>query len=1214
MEYSGNLLSFVAATAVLAIAGLFVPGEHLTGFTVGDWVTGASGSVSGTIVTTSSGGWTSIAAPTPSTVYIVQYDRIVSQDQQRNVTFSKSLNGGKSWNTTVVDFVNSSMDGTSVFALNESFIFVSYGNGTNDNLMFANTSNGGSSWSKQAVDIPDDVGYFSSVYAVDKNSIFISYFNNTGGALRFANTSNGGTSWSLQTIDQGGMDTIGKYSSLVALNSSHIYVSYMNQTSGNELKFANTSNGGVSWSLQRVDTQEGAGKYTSLAVINGTTFFIAYQDSTIMAEEALVANSSDGGVTWNIKTVDGTEGAGQYNSIDAVDADNLFISYYVSAALGLRLANSSNGGSNWSYQTVDTMNDPGWYSDVVAIDAQTAYMSYFEQTNDDLLFAKVVESTVTDCRAIQAGGNYTLGNDVSNDTTCFWLKSDDIDLNCNGQTISYGDAGQGQGIVVSNRANVTIRNCVIKDVNETEATGIGINLTGVSGSLIANTSIFTNGTTNNYGIYVSASGNSTVLNTTINTQGTGAFNYGIYAHSGISRFSMNGNYITTNGTTSNHGIYISVNSTNNTISNNSVNSRGSDGSYGIYIDQASNANNLFGNNITTDSNDHYAIYIAGTNLTIFNNTLLFRPREWVYLDNGTVNSSFDNTTFWSGNGSLTFTDSLLANGTINITHQKLNTTTNNVSLNTTNLEFLNTTSIINLFGIVFGDPEPTFDTDGSGYSSCTLSTGPACEELSFVGNIFAFNVTHFTSFAAGRDSTIPTVNVTYPINDSIFGVNFNISENITEANLDHVIYNVSNSSGNVTQWLNQTNQSGSGQWTSLINISALADGNYTITKLAFDDVGNEGIAQLHFRVDQTAPIISGEAVVSITTSSAVLEVSTNEDANCRADTADASYDAMTISFDSTGGQSHSTGVSGLGSGTSYGYYVACQDSLGNSVSGVSISFTTIRPGGSSGGSGGGGGSVSSSTSKKVAPISAVKQSKVNEQAPVRVEQPVEKTDVIPPSSPKILPLSTLPVARTPLASSFKSSRPENSEVVMSALRIAGTDNYRSLFIGDTQDIEISIPTEAGGQVVKAKLTKISSEEFAVSAIKQNDNGFDIYLSLHLAEDESLASNSLDNSPLDTTFTTAAVSLLSRKPDVTVELEIQKSASPEYKPSLGLLGFFEAFFRGPKSSYFELFGPFEDDVSIGQRYTTGITGQHRIEFDMVRGSELMATQQHEIILE
>ena len=90
----------------------------------------------------------------------------------------------------------------------------------------------------------------------------------------------------------------------------------------------------------------------------------------------------------------------------------------------------------------------------------------------------------------------------------------------------------------------------------------------------------------------------------------------------------------------------------------------------------------------------------------------------------------------------------------------------------------------------------------------------------------------------------------------------------------------------------------------------------------------------------------------------------------------------------------------------------------------------------------------------------------------------------------------------------------------------------------------------------------------------------------------------------------------REPQLTVELDLQKPAEPGYRPSLKLRGLFEALFRGPRTQYVELHGPFgKDGVLVAQRFNADerLVGDHTLEIDVARGAERIAAQEHHVEL-
>jgi hypothetical protein len=100
--------------------------------------------------------------------------------------------------------------------------------------------------------------------------------------------------------------------------------------------------------------------------------------------------------------------------------------------------------------------------------------------------------------------------------------------------------------------------------------------------------------------------------------------------------------------------------------------------------------------------------------------------------------------------------------------------------------------------------------------------------------------------------------------------------------------------------------------------------------------------------DVTPPVVSSptpSGTLAAGTTQATLGVATSEPATCRyGTTPGVAYDAMTATFATTGGTTHSSPVSPLSDGTSYAYYVRCRDGAGNATTtDVAITFSVAAP-------------------------------------------------------------------------------------------------------------------------------------------------------------------------------------------------------------------------------------------------------------------------------
>jgi len=175
-------------------------------------------------------------------------------------------------------------------------------------------------------------------------------------------------------------------------------------------------------------------------------------------------------------------------------------------------------------------------------------------------------------------------------------------------------ASSNIGIRVSTNANFNnITNNNITALGTTANYGIEVDGAVAVGNKCNNNSILSNKIwangsigASNFGIYLVTDANSNnVTGNTIFVQGT-TTNYGVYVYGTTAEVTYNSilsNSITVYGTTaSNHGVYLSTNASFNTVSQNVIATNGSTTNYGIYILGATNApsnyNTIDLNNIT----------------------------------------------------------------------------------------------------------------------------------------------------------------------------------------------------------------------------------------------------------------------------------------------------------------------------------------------------------------------------------------------------------------------------------------------------------------------------------------------------------------------------------------------------------------------------------------------------------------------------------------
>jgi len=333
-----------------------------------------------------------------SYVYISYYDAV-----NKDLKIAVSADGGKSWPLNRIKTIDAAGDvgDNNDIAVSGNNVYISYIDNSNEDLMFAVSTDRGLSWPATNLEVvdanPDDGAMaFETAVTADSSKVYIAYHYFGYHDLKFARSDDCGAAWSwIITVDED--DSVGRYSS-IAIDGAIVYISYYDATNGN-LKFTRSINEGTTWgdTFQRtIDSAGDVGQYTSIAA-DGDNIYISYFDVTNGILK--LAKSTDGGETWplaNIKIVDSTIGSGPYSSI-ALSGSTVYIAYYNDTNDDLKFARSDDGGATWPLANIKTVDSSGnvGVSSSLAVSGSDVYISYYDTTNGNLKFAKSIDNGTT---------------------------------------------------------------------------------------------------------------------------------------------------------------------------------------------------------------------------------------------------------------------------------------------------------------------------------------------------------------------------------------------------------------------------------------------------------------------------------------------------------------------------------------------------------------------------------------------------------------------------------------------------------------------------------------------------------------------------------------------------------------------------------------------------------------------------------------------------
>ena len=447
-------------------------------------------------------------------------------------------------------------------------------------------------------------------------------------------------------------------------------------------------------------------------------------------------------------------------------ADNNTVSWNV-------IQTNGTAGSNFGIHVNNSARGNNITNNIINTGGQTTL-------NHGIYFVTTVRDNNISDNNITARGATTTNNGIRLEATASHNTVRHNTVFTAGTTDNYGI----YLITTTSLNNITANNITATGTN----LAVGIRtLTTSNANLIFNNNIVTNGTgTTNYGIQLSTNSNLTAVSgNVIRTHGT-IGNAGIRLDTQADNNTIQNNTIIVAGiTTGNNGIEVSASRFNN-ISNNNISANGTAGGAGIFLFAA--RNNSFANNtITTNGTNSYGIVITRSNDTTFRDTTIKLTGGWINTSNHTFANRFFNTTFDSFGGRMSF-----ANFTIdsfqNFTLQRANVSFNLSYVNSSNLTYLNSTATVTLYNITFVDPTPKIRYgDTSVFVDCPAEI---CVEQEYLGNNYTFNVSQFSSFAAGEAAvgnlTITKTDSPDPVSA---GMQLNYTVNVTNTG-NGTAYNV----------------------------------------------------------------------------------------------------------------------------------------------------------------------------------------------------------------------------------------------------------------------------------------------------------------------------------------------------------------------------------------------------------------------------------------
>jgi hypothetical protein len=281
----------------------------------------------------------------------------------------ESIDGGTTWSIqTIIGNPNGELRSAKCIGSGASALCIAVGSVSGAGPVLVQSTNGGATWSVQTIAGNPTGGSFfgSSCTGSGASAICIAVGRNnppSGNAPLIAQSTDGGATWAVKTITGNPTSGLFNGASCTGSGASALCVAVGRDTTGGQPPLvAQSSDGGTTWAVKTITNNPTSGTLRSVSCIgSGVTALCVAAGSDITSGSPLLVQSADGGTTWAVKPVSGNPPTGALfaASCTGSGANALCIAAGQSGSSPTipYLAQSTDGGTTWSTKSVTGITD-----------------------------------------------------------------------------------------------------------------------------------------------------------------------------------------------------------------------------------------------------------------------------------------------------------------------------------------------------------------------------------------------------------------------------------------------------------------------------------------------------------------------------------------------------------------------------------------------------------------------------------------------------------------------------------------------------------------------------------------------------------------------------------------------------------------------------------------------------------------------------------------
>ncbi len=256
----------------------------------------------------------------------------------------------------------------------------------NNEVYYKKGSDGGTSWFRKRVTQNAGESVHTSVAADSAGTIHIVWHDDTPGnnEIFYARSSDGGITWSQTRMTWNAGNSV--FPDITVDSSDVIHVVWHDDTPGNnEIYYKTSADGGSSWSRQRITYNAGNSVHPSVAADSTGRAHIVWQDDTSGNNEIYHITNADDDTSWSQKRLTWNTGNSMHPDVAIDSGDTIHVVWHDDTPGNNEIyyKKGSDGGTSWFRKRIT--NNPGnsVHPSVAVDSAGTVHVSWHDDTTGD---------------------------------------------------------------------------------------------------------------------------------------------------------------------------------------------------------------------------------------------------------------------------------------------------------------------------------------------------------------------------------------------------------------------------------------------------------------------------------------------------------------------------------------------------------------------------------------------------------------------------------------------------------------------------------------------------------------------------------------------------------------------------------------------------------------------------------------------------------------